>query len=330
MVFGGFGATSDSEDDPMPSAVAQEPSASTGEPPRAPQPSAGTNAKTSAPAVRQRTVVVVSESESEDPWASARACLKTRPPQQQKKKKAQTPRSQSVDRTITKSVNDITSAVAGAIAGVVQAQLQASASQASAAPASGTPAPASAAAAAPKVDDAAPPPAPSDPRPVVPASEAVMLPEAREKQCAAADEEQAGKKSGRKQRGTAGTFAGRRPPKNPTKLKLFVAQRAAYFAEKARVKADRDKGVKTPTANMSDFMKHMSNNLAVSGGTDGFKNALASWSSKKAVMKKPAASTQSNIMETPSKRQKQDKGEILTPPKEAQAVVGEKGKEKKK
>ena len=152
-----------------------------------------------------------------------------------------------------------------------------------------------------------------------------------------ADVPKDGGKSGAKeraQRGTAGTFRGRRPPKDPTKLKLFVAQREAYFAEKERaVMQAKVKGIRTPSFTMQDFATHMSAHLKNEGGCMGFKTALESWRAKtdKQMMKRPAAAasvpaSSSSPMspsepkqETPVKRKKLTKkqsDEFVTPPKE--------------
>ena len=90
----------------------------------------------------------------------------------------------------------------------------------------------------------------------------------------------------RKSRGTAGTFAGRRPPKNPVKLKLFEAKKDAYMHQQKLAKEEltNSGAVKTPTMKQHAFWNHMSKCLKGSGGPEGFKAATAQW-----VNKQPAA-----------------------------------------
>lgn len=89
-------------------------------------------------------------------------------------------------------------------------------------------------------------------------------------------------------KGTAGTFAGRRPPKNPAKLELFMAKKAAW----AQTKAENQKPGRGPlkhSENQQAFFKHMSKYLKSNGGgKDGFRNARAAWNAAK---KRPAAAS---------------------------------------
>ena len=84
-------------------------------------------------------------------------------------------------------------------------------------------------------------------------------------------------KPARRARGTAGTFAGRRPPKDAEKLTLFLAKKAAYEKEKADTKEKQEKkssGARSPSMSQKDFWVHMSESLKGNGGSDGFKEAV--------------------------------------------------------
>ena len=89
-------------------------------------------------------------------------------------------------------------------------------------------------------------------------------------------------------KGTAGTFAGRRPPKNPAKLELFMAKKAAW----EQTKEENQKTGRAPlkhSENQQAFFKHMSKYLKSNGGgKDGFRNARAAWNAAK---KRPAAAS---------------------------------------
>ena len=89
-------------------------------------------------------------------------------------------------------------------------------------------------------------------------------------------------------KGTAGTFAGRRPPKNPAKLELFMAKKAAW----EQTKAENQKPGRGPLKHsdiQQAFFKHMSKYLKSNGGgKDGFRNARAAWNAAK---KRPAAAS---------------------------------------
>jgi hypothetical protein len=146
----------------------------------------------------------------------------------------------------------------------------------------------------------------------------------------------------RKSRGTAGTFAGRRPPKDPVKLKLFEAKKDAYMHQQKLAKEGPtgSGAVKTPTMKQHAFWDHMSKCLKGSGGPEGFRAATAEWVNKQqaaeslpdtpgekpaGVMKKrPAAASLPGVMmkrpaaaclpDTPLKKKPAEE-ETLTPPK---------------
>jgi hypothetical protein len=76
-------------------------------------------------------------------------------------------------------------------------------------------------------------------------------------------------------RGSAGTFGGRRPPKDPAKLALFEAMKAAH--EKAKEDANKDGAGKCPSLRQAQYWNHLSENLRAGNGMKGQK------------MKRPAA-----------------------------------------
>lgn len=115
-------------------------------------------------------------------------------------------------------------------------------------------------------------------------------------------------------RGTAGTFAGRRPPKDPHKLELFNARKAAHEqAKKEAIDAQK----KVPTLRQKDYWSHLSTALKGAGGDFA-----------QVARKRPAAAMESTPppktkgdRETPEKKAAQEvpaEGDGQTPQKAAQ------------
>ena len=65
----------------------------------------------------------------------------------------------------------------------------------------------------------------------------------------------------RARRGTAGTFAGRRPPKSPHKLKLFEEKKRAYLFAIEKKKNQDGKLVRCPSLNQMEYWNHVSKHL---------------------------------------------------------------------
>ena len=95
-------------------------------------------------------------------------------------------------------------------------------------------------------------------------------------------------KSARAARGTAGTFNGRRPPKDPVKRHLFdIAKQEHYLSRwvaqtRQKQNADKGKGQRTLSDNQKryyDFMKVAMGKLAQNGvlGADRMRQAAALW-----------------------------------------------------
>lgn len=95
----------------------------------------------------------------------------------------------------------------------------------------------------------------------------------------------------RAKRGTANTFTGRRAPKNPAKLKIFMAKKAAYEQAKQEAKEAPSKGTTPPkhTKNQQAYWKYMAESMKGNGGRSGFAVAAGTWSARK----RPAAATSS-------------------------------------
>ena len=95
-------------------------------------------------------------------------------------------------------------------------------------------------------------------------------------------------------RGSANTFAGRRPPKDPARLELFMAKKAAWEQAQKDRKEARTQGTVSPkwSENQKKFWKHMSDTIKQQGGgKDAFKAAVSQWSGKQVICKRPAAAT---------------------------------------
>ena len=101
-------------------------------------------------------------------------------------------------------------------------------------------------------------------------------------------------KKQRAARGSANTFAGRRPPKDSARLELFMAKKAAWEQAQKDRKEARTQGTVSPkwSENQQKFWKHMSDTIKQQGGgKDAFKAAVSQWSGKQAICKRPAAAT---------------------------------------
>ena len=96
--------------------------------------------------------------------------------------------------------------------------------------------------------------------------------------CSGGAAEEEGKKTTeptkRAPRGSAGTFGGRRPPKDPSKLALFEARKAAH----AKAKEDAKDGEgKCPSLRQAQYWNHLSENLKAGNGmkAQAFKRPAA-------------------------------------------------------
>ena len=120
-------------------------------------------------------------------------------------------------------------------------------------------------------------------------------------------------------RGTAGTFAGRRPPKCPSKLHLFEAQRAEYTKAKEAARKDNPTA---PTMKQKDYWKFLQQQMKNSRAEqeqvpqkERLKKAVATYR-EGIVMKRPAAAPSSASLATPIKKTaKADTVDDLTPEK---------------
>ena len=103
-------------------------------------------------------------------------------------------------------------------------------------------------------------------------------------------------------RGSANTFAGRRPPRDPARLELFMAKKAAWEQAQKDRKEAKTQGTVSPkwSENQKKFWKHMSDTIKQQGGgKDAFRAAVSQWSGKQAAAapgqvmckKRPAAAT---------------------------------------
>ena len=123
-------------------------------------------------------------------------------------------------------------------------------------------------------------------------------------------------------RGSAGTFGGRRPPKDPSKLALFEARKAAH----AKAKKDAKDGEgNCPSLRQAQYWQHLSDNLKAGNGMK--EQAL------KQVLKRPAAAADVTTP-TPKKNRKEDekkdKKDDETPEKTDEMASGSDEVNKKK
>lgn len=112
------------------------------------------------------------------------------------------------------------------------------------------------------------------------------------------------KKKTRAARGTAGTFAGRRPPKTPAKLALFNAKREAHMKAKEDAKKEN---LKPPTLRQRAYWEKLSSQMVGNG-------VLPQVPQK--AMKRPAAATASK---TPSPKKTKSTSNEETPEKVQEA-----------
>ena len=95
-------------------------------------------------------------------------------------------------------------------------------------------------------------------------------------------------------RGSAGTFAGRRPPKSPEKLQVFLAKKAAWDKAKEEAKLAKAKGNLVPkhTSSQTAFIAHMAKTMKENGGgKEGFCQAATTWRAHK----RPAAAKEEQV-----------------------------------
>ena len=115
-------------------------------------------------------------------------------------------------------------------------------------------------------------------------------------------------------RGSAGTFGGRRPPKDPSKLALFEARKAAH----AKAKKDAKDGEgNCPSLRQAQYWQHLSDNLKAGNGMK--EQAL------KQVLKRPAAAadvTTPTPKKNRKKDEKKDKKDDETPEKTDEMASG--------
>ena len=110
-------------------------------------------------------------------------------------------------------------------------------------------------------------------------------------------------------RGTAGTFAGRRPPTNPEKLQVFNAAREAHLANKRVVKQKREmarfEGQETQLEASPDqraYWKHLKEAMQGTGDLPGAVNTYCS--PKKTAGEKRRFKRPAGYVGTPTKRYK--------------------------
>ena len=85
-------------------------------------------------------------------------------------------------------------------------------------------------------------------------------------------------------RGQAGTFQGKRPPKDPVKLEKFLKAKAAYEKEKMELQRQKAKTTKryTPTQQSYQAFQRASNRSQSAGTREHFIAAAAEWQKQKA------------------------------------------------
>ena len=86
-------------------------------------------------------------------------------------------------------------------------------------------------------------------------------------------------------RGTAGTFKGKRPPKDPEKLERFLKAKAAYEKEKMELrKSGKTEKTKRPTPTQEDYRawQRTYNRAQSASSRESFIRAAAEWQKKKA------------------------------------------------
>ena len=116
-------------------------------------------------------------------------------------------------------------------------------------------------------------------------------------------EEEREQKGGRRPRGTAGTFNGKRPPKDEAKLKLFLVQKGIHDKEVAAKKAEKKAAAGAKQTVISErravYLKFMQEFLKGNNSPEAF----AAISEYHIVMKRPSAAESSGVLATPDKEQ---------------------------
>ena len=122
-------------------------------------------------------------------------------------------------------------------------------------------------------------------------------------------------KSERAHRGTAGTFNGRRPPKDAAKLKLFLAKKEVYLQKQKEARQQRQERrqgeQKKPTQMQEQYQAFMRAALQEDNSPSAFTEAMKQHF---AMTKRPAASS-SAIQRTPRKKVSKEEA-ALTPGKD--------------
>ena len=117
-------------------------------------------------------------------------------------------------------------------------------------------------------------------------------------------------------RGTANTFNGKRPPKNPAKLQLFMAEKAVWEREKEAArqqkKEQRQRQKKEPIEKQALYQAFMRAHLQEDNSAEAFSEAIKQYRST-ILMKRPASSRMN--VQTPTKKAK-GKDEKETPEKD--------------
>ena len=124
--------------------------------------------------------------------------------------------------------------------------------------------------------------------------------------------------SKRAPRGSAGTFMGRRPPKTPSKLAVFLAKKEVHQKkmEEAREEARQKRsGEQTrPSEQQLKYWEFMRQYLQDNNSTEAFRSGVQQY--RMSMMKKPAGSN-THDQQTPKKNKRKPSGEAtLTPDKE--------------
>ena len=123
--------------------------------------------------------------------------------------------------------------------------------------------------------------------------------------------------SKRAPRGTAGTFAGRRPPKDPAKLKVFFAMKEAYLAQRATAKleAEAEGAPDTrPSVDQKIYWKHLSEHLKAGKGMGDMQESYKALGKvpkrrRQTAASKPKAKAKAKAAKAKAGSKKQDKAD---------------------
>lgn len=124
-------------------------------------------------------------------------------------------------------------------------------------------------------------------------------------------------------RGTAGTFNGKRPPKDPAKLALFEARREAHFKRLEEAKQEKQQRVKKePTEQQKQYQEFMRVSLQGDNSPTSFQRAIQQY--RTMILKRPAASDahvqptprEPAVSETCTPKKKRNNEATMTPDKE--------------